>query len=280
MLNTDRHNGNIREDRKMKADDFVKNNSDYGQDITEKGKELPRDFLIGIYHSINDEEIRTEGEGADGAMTVERWKDVLRGSTENFSSDEVSPSSHDAEDLTELVVEHVWKPIMSAVAAFWGVMHSQEGGYEMKSLKKPSEAAQSSMLGVQGARLGMDMLSDDCRFASRIDLFRKIFTCVCGYTGLLGEYDAGAVERIWSLTNSVEAQGAVIVALRAALDAGSDLDIDGWKRIWSMLFELRDLKMIAAGNSGRLTKVTMIYSRAQDETGRVSDQHIGMPRKD
>jgi hypothetical protein len=30
--------------------------------------------------------------------------------------------------------------------------------------------------------------------------------------------------------------------LRAALDAGSDPDIDGWKRIWSMLFELRDLK--------------------------------------
>jgi hypothetical protein len=257
MLNTDRHNDNIREDRKMKAADFVKNNSDYGQDITAKGKELPPEYLIGIYHSINDEEIRTEGEGADGAMTVERWKDVLRGSTEDFSEVEISPSSHDAEDLTELVVEHVWKPIMSAVAAFWGVTHSQEGGYEVRSSKPPGEGAQSSMLGVQGARLGMDMSLEmiaGVRQLGRIDLFRKIFTCVCGYTGLLGDYNSGAFERIGSLTNSVEAQSAIIVALRAALDAGSDLDIGGWKRIWSMLFELRDLKMIAGGNSATILR--------------------------
>merc|ERR1712151_678853 len=43
MLNTDQHNDNIREDRKMSRKDFIKNNTDYGREITDKGKELPSD---------------------------------------------------------------------------------------------------------------------------------------------------------------------------------------------------------------------------------------------
>ena len=99
MLNTDVHNDNFREDRKMKDEDFVRNNTGYGLDITEKGKEL-LDYLSGIYESNKEER-------ADGAMTVEPWKDVLRGSTEQVGEDEfMHPSVHDAED-TDLVLELV-----------------------------------------------------------------------------------------------------------------------------------------------------------------------------
>ena len=42
MLNTDLHNENIRPDRKMKADDFVKNNTDYGRDITDPDKKFSK----------------------------------------------------------------------------------------------------------------------------------------------------------------------------------------------------------------------------------------------
>lgn len=240
MLNTDRHNDNIREDRKMRCEDFIKNNTDYGRDITERGKEFPRDFLIGIYESINEEEIRTEGEGAEGAMTVERWKDVLRGSTEDYESD-VVPTVNDAEDLTELVLEHVWKPIMSAIGSFWG--RSQDDEQHMAGPEN-----QSGMLGVQGARLGMDMsfeMLQGVRQLGRGDIFRKIFSWVCDYTGLLGEYTTDAVERTWNFTNSMEAQSALIVAMRTALEAGEDLDVDGWQRVWAIIFELRDLKLIS-----------------------------------
>ena len=244
MLNTDLHNANIREDRKMKLEDFIKNNTDYGRDITEKGKELPREYLEGIYESIKEEEIRTEGEGAEGAMTVERWKDVLR--TDESISDQLHPSHHDAEDLTELVLEHVWKPIMSAIGAFWNVtrstMHASTPR-DTNSLQHTSE----SMLGVQGARLGMDMsleMLNGVRQLGRLDIFRKIFSWVCYYTGLLGNYHLNAAERSWALMNSVEAQSAIVVALRTALEAGDYLDIDSWRRIWSILFELRDLKVL------------------------------------
>ena len=257
MLNTDRHNANIREDRKMSCADFIKNNTDYGRDITEKGKEFPREYLTSIYDSINEEEIRTEGEGADGAMTVERWKDVLRGSTEVSEEDEsFVPSVHDAEDLTELVLEHVWKPIVSAIAALWGVSaFSSRAPYVETPVvsSKHSSAevvAQGNMLGVQGARLGMDMsfemLHGVCQLG-RVDIFRRIFRCICDYSGLLDEYTQDAVERTWAFANSLESQAALVVAVRTALEFGEDLDEECWKRVWSMVFELRDLKLISAG---------------------------------
>jgi hypothetical protein len=113
------HNDNIREDRKMTKEEFWKNNRDYGRDITEEGQELPREFLDSVYVSIREEEIRTLGEGADGCMTVERWKDVLRGSTEDTDSMHSSlPTEHDAEDLTELVLEHVWKPMIPRLVLY------------------------------------------------------------------------------------------------------------------------------------------------------------------
>lgn len=247
MLNTDRHNANIREDRKMSCEDFVKNNTDYGRDITEKGKEFPREYLVSIYESICEEEIRTEGEGAQGAMTVERWKDVLRGSTET-SDDDILPTLHDAEDLTELVLEHVWKPIVSAIGALWGAQSSRYHHVEPKS--NPSEIAQGNMLGVQGARLGMDMSMEmlrGVRQLGRIDIFRRIFICICDYSGLLGEYTRDNAERAWAFINSLESQAALIVAFQTAVDLDSceDLDEDCWKRVWSMLFELRDLKLLS-----------------------------------
>ena len=251
MLNTDRHNENIREDRKMSVDDFVKNNTDYGRDITDKGKEFPREYLTDIYVSINEEQIRTMGEGADGAMTVERWKDVVRSSIEiDFTE---SMSLNDAEDLSEIVLEHVWKPIVAAVGAFWGISRSKNP--EDKRLIQNNES-HNGMLGVQGARLGMDIsieMLHGVRALGRVDIFRKIFSWVCVYTGLLGNYDASPAERISRFTTSVEAQSALVVAFRTALEAGEDLGEDSWKRLWSIIFEMRDLKLLKNANSAMLT---------------------------
>ena len=283
MLNTDQHNANIRADRKMTVNDFVKNNTDYGKEITDPGKELPREYLESIYESIKEEQIRTEGEGADGAMTVERWKDVLRQaraasqapiSTQTGIGGNFHPSHTDAEDMTELVLEHVWKPILSAIGAFWnvsgrfptsagddGVLASESQGRSSSSGQQNAPNQHAAMLGVQGARLGMDMSLEmlyGVRQLGRIDIFRKIFAWVCDYTGLLkGLHQVHPAllsgnEVANSLVGSVEAQSAVVVAIRTAVEAGEDLNIDGWKRFWAIMLELRDSQVLPS----RLLKET------------------------
>ncbi|KAL3921345.1 MAG: hypothetical protein SGILL_002796 [Bacillariaceae sp.] len=249
MLNTDQHNDNIREDRKMKKSDFVRNNTDYGKDITEPGKELPREYLEAIYDSIRDEEIKTEGEGADGSMTVERWKDVLRGSGEEEAHADDLPSVADAEDLSELVLEHVWLPIMSSISSLWGV--KSPGSQAGDQLGGAAEAGPGGMLGAQGARLGMDMAWEmlvGVRHLGRKDIFCKIFKYVCKFSGLL-DYSSNVADRAWAFSNSVEKQSAVIIAMRIVGDANGDIDKEGWTYVFAMIMELRDLKMLGGGVS-------------------------------
>ena len=249
MLNTDQHNANIREDRRMKKSDFVRNNTDYGKDITDPGKELPREYLEAIYDSIREEEIKTEGEGADGSMTVERWKDVLRGSAEEELLPDKPLSSCDAEDLSELVLEQVWMPIMSSISALWGV---KDIIADNTASIKDASVSSTGMHGAQGARLGMDIaweMLTGVRQLGRNDIFCNIFKYVCKCSGLL-DYSANVASRSWTFANSVEAQGAVIVALNIVRDANSEIDEEGWKYIWAVIFELRDLKMLDGG-SGR-----------------------------
>jgi Sec7 domain len=250
MLNTDQHNDNIREDRKMKKSDFVRNNTDYGRDITEPGRELPREYLEAIYDSIREEEIKTEGEGAEGSMTVERWKDVLRGSAEEEVHADELPSMSDAEDLSELVLEQVWMPIMSSISSLWGVL-------DLRGKFKGQPAGSSGMHGAQGARLGMDMaytMLSGVRQLGRMDIFNKILNCVCQYSGLLN-YSSNAADRAWAFANSVSAQSALIVAMRGVRDANGEINVEAWKLIWAMIFELRDLKMLGGGVSTRNTSI-------------------------
>jgi len=251
MLNTDQHNENIKEERKMTCDDFVKNNRDYGRDIMEKGKELPDEYLTSIYDSIREEEIRTEGEGAEGVMTVERWKDVLRGSAKSSDMTGFPHTQFDLEDLTEIVLEHVWKPIASAIAGLWG-LSSQSVFSKGRHGNSTRDVAHTGMLGIQGARLGMDLaieMMTGVRKVGRLDVFCKMFSCVCDFTGLLSNFNDDAVQRTWQFCESVESQSAVVVALQTALQSGGALDEQSWKLVWAMLMELRDLKLIAKSQS-------------------------------
>ena len=47
ILNTDLHNENIKANRRMKLVDFIRNNKNYGKDISDG--DLPDEYLEGIY---------------------------------------------------------------------------------------------------------------------------------------------------------------------------------------------------------------------------------------
>ncbi|KAG5282286.1 hypothetical protein AALO_G00054320, partial [Alosa alosa] len=67
LLNTDMYSPNIKPERKMKLDDFIKNlrGVDNGQDI-------PRDLLVGIYQRIQKWELRTNDDHVSQVQAVER----------------------------------------------------------------------------------------------------------------------------------------------------------------------------------------------------------------
>ena len=53
MLNTDLHNPNMEDEKRMTVEDFVRNNRGI-----DGGDDLDRDFLVGLYHDIKGEEVR------------------------------------------------------------------------------------------------------------------------------------------------------------------------------------------------------------------------------
>ncbi|KAK5895274.1 hypothetical protein CesoFtcFv8_011879 [Champsocephalus esox] len=67
LLNTDMYSPNVKAERKMKLEDFVKNlrGVDNGQDI-------PRDLLVGIYQRIQKWELRTNDDHVSQVQAVER----------------------------------------------------------------------------------------------------------------------------------------------------------------------------------------------------------------
>lgn len=83
ILNTDLHNSSIRADKKMKLTDFIKNNKNYGSEVS-KGLDLPDDFLTELYNAILKDEIKTfEDGGKHGEVTSDRWKDLLNQAESN-----------------------------------------------------------------------------------------------------------------------------------------------------------------------------------------------------
>uniref|UniRef100_A0A3Q3K181 SEC7 domain-containing protein n=1 Tax=Monopterus albus TaxID=43700 RepID=A0A3Q3K181_MONAL len=67
LLNTDMYSPNVKAERKMKIEDFIKNlrGVDNGQDI-------PRDMLVGIYQRIQKWELRTNDDHVSQVQAVER----------------------------------------------------------------------------------------------------------------------------------------------------------------------------------------------------------------
>jgi hypothetical protein len=75
MLNTDLHNPNVRADRKMTTNQFVKNNAFYGEELNQT-RPIPREYLETIYESLSQVPLRTERNDLNASITPEMWMDL------------------------------------------------------------------------------------------------------------------------------------------------------------------------------------------------------------
>ncbi|XP_043916523.1 IQ motif and SEC7 domain-containing protein 2 isoform X2 [Protopterus annectens] len=67
LLNTDMYSPNVKPERKMKLDDFIKNLRG-----VDNGEDIPRDLLVGIYQRIQKHELRTNDDHVSQVQAVER----------------------------------------------------------------------------------------------------------------------------------------------------------------------------------------------------------------
>ena len=64
MLHTNLHNPNIRRSERMTTADFIRNNKNYGADIS-KGRDVPAELLTDIYKQIAEEEFENHASSDD-----------------------------------------------------------------------------------------------------------------------------------------------------------------------------------------------------------------------
>ncbi len=165
-------------------------------------------------------------------MTIERWKDVMR------SADRVrlrsAKSRMDAKAVKELLLESSWQPILSAIFGLWGTGRRDVNDADIFSISR--------------VRIGIDLAYDVLTGSSklgRIDIFQDCFTNICSASGLFGEYNQTMKERAETFIKSFERQSAFSVAMNVAEENGDILGIAGWKCVWSMVLELRDLQLLS-----------------------------------
>ncbi|GBG74811.1 hypothetical protein CBR_g19322 [Chara braunii] len=114
ILNTDLHNGQVR--RKMTEEEFIRNNKSINN-----GKDLPRELLVDLYHSIARNELRITDSGVVASeMTYSRWVDLIRRS-------KVVALFVPCEDLPLLDLDMfgiMWGPAIAAISVVFD--HAEE----------------------------------------------------------------------------------------------------------------------------------------------------------
>ncbi|CAM9457727.1 unnamed protein product, partial [Ectocarpus sp. 6 AP-2014] len=279
MLNTDLHNPNIRPEKRMSCGGFVRNNENYGGDIS-GGRDLPADYLESVYTSIKEQPIATSGGGPDDAVTAHGWQDLLRryGDMNTMAVFSSSNSSSSASGKVEACggqgvgEEELEEYDRDVISACW------------PSVLKAASAAFATMQGRDASALGASVdlfliLAKLCGHHHGLqNAFDKVILLLCRFTGLVGpirppgwrtnsdsgsshdnddgdgdnsDPDAaegvsaatgtGGVKRLMS--GNPAARTAAVAAFGIAHRSGDHMR-EGWLPLLQLIFAMRDLHIL------------------------------------
>lgn len=119
MLNTDLHNPNIRPEKKMSLEQFIKNNTNYGAD-TNRGKDLDESLLKRIYEDIKQKEINNMAEGSSltAEITPDKWRDLVSSYAADLQS-WFQNTSETAPMYDEQMLSLCWNPAVAAMSVIF-----------------------------------------------------------------------------------------------------------------------------------------------------------------
>ncbi|GMH66539.1 hypothetical protein TrST_g737 [Triparma strigata] len=129
MLNTDLHNPNMEDEKRMTVEDFVRNNRGI-----DGGDDLDRDFLVGLYHDIKGEEIQVQQTASEAVTDVRQIDGLLKQSPSLMV--QVKEGVH-AKDMFECIAPDL---LAGCAAVFEGAVEDEDAWEGIRSFERYGEA--------------------------------------------------------------------------------------------------------------------------------------------
>jgi len=276
MLNTDLHNANIKQEKRMTIEQFINQNRNYGVDIS-KGQDLPTDLLENMYNSIKEAPVSTIGDGPDGQITIDRWRDLMRMAEANDALGMMITSHEEPEGKGNIgksqdhqsstqesydrdILSLIWQPTM------WAASQT----FSLAAGRRRETLTYRFSTGV--LRQSVDvvlLLAKILGHHSMHDAFDSLVYLLCNFTGLLNlkqpppsnatevagdtvgestqsEANAQANEHLTQLYDfclSPIAQMATVTVFGIADRLGNHLR-QGWRPVIHLLLRMRDLHIL------------------------------------
>ncbi|XP_072148427.1 ARF guanine-nucleotide exchange factor GNL2 [Setaria viridis] len=212
MLNTDLHNPQVK--KKMSEEDFIRNN----RAINDK-KDLPREYLSELFHSISSNAITVFSSSAAAAaeMTASRWADLVRRSR---AMEPFTPCDF-RHKLSREVFVAVSGPAVAALAAVFDSADDEE---------TLSQCVEGLVSVARVARYGLG------------DVLDELLCCLCKFTTLLNPY-ATTEETLFTFSNELKPRMATLALFTIANRFGESVR-GAWKNVVDCLLKLKRLKLL------------------------------------
>jgi brefeldin A-resistance guanine nucleotide exchange factor 1 len=212
MLNTDLHNPQVK--KKMSEEDFIRNN----RAINDK-KDLPREYLSELFHSISTNAITVFSSSAAAAaeMTASRWADLVRRSR---AMEPFTPCDF-RHKLSREVFVTVSGPAVAALAAVFDSADDEE---------TLSQCVEGLVSVARVARYGLG------------DVLDELLCCLCKFTTLLNPY-ATTEETLFTFSNELKPRMATLALFTIANRFGESVR-GAWKNVVDCLLKLKRLKLL------------------------------------
>ncbi|GMI02718.1 hypothetical protein TrLO_g6866 [Triparma laevis f. longispina] len=129
MLNTDLHNPNMEDEKRMTVEQFVRNNRGI-----DGGGDLDRKFLVGLYHDIKGEEIQVQQTASEAVTDVRQIDGLLKQSPSLMV--QVKEGVH-AKDMFKCIAPDL---LAGCAAVFEGAVEDEDAWEGIRSFERFGEA--------------------------------------------------------------------------------------------------------------------------------------------
>nr|XP_017223087.1 PREDICTED: ARF guanine-nucleotide exchange factor GNL2 [Daucus carota subsp. sativus] len=211
MLNTDQHNPQVK--KKMTEDEFIRNNR-----AINGGKDLPREYLSELFHSIATKEITVFGQnGMTLEMNPNIWIQLINRS-KKMKSFKVCDTDRDlGRDMFAVIAG----PSVATLSAIFE--HTEDEGMLHECTEGLFSIARISQHGLE-------------------DTLDELLASLCKFTTLLNPY-ASADETLYGFSNDMKPRMATL-AVFAIANSFKESIRGGWRNIVDCLLKLKRLKLL------------------------------------